>query len=47
MSFLYGAQDDWTAPPRPWLLVVRDMLGLVLAMVCAVTLTFLMWAIVT
>lgn len=47
MTVFDGCRESWeAAAPRPWLVVVRDMLGLVLAMVCAATLSFLMYVVI-
>lgn len=47
MTALDGLRETWeAAPPRPWVVVVRDMIGLVLAMVCAATLSLLMWGVI-
>lgn len=46
MAIFEGCRESWeAAPPRPWLLVVRDAVGLSLAMVCAVSLVIFLYAV--
>lgn len=46
MSAFEGLRD-WEPAERPWLLVIRDAIGLLLTMVAAVSLTLLMYAVIS
>lgn len=44
MTAFDAARESWeAAAPRPWLMVVRDAIGLLLCGICAVSVSFLMW----